>query len=203
MKHLMQALLAAALIAGVPAIAQRMRLKFGSIPSPTLYSFPPDSISAKWAVWRRIRTAIFSSTRGPAIPRSRSAPRVPSPMAARGCSSSIRNGKFVREIGKDSYGFMFAAQVRIDPSDNIWVVDQMTNMVIKFDPQGRLAYAARAKSRESLTFRRVRRRETAQDSRPTCSTVRPTSPGTRPGTYSSPTAWAMRASPSSIKTANS
>jgi DNA-binding beta-propeller fold protein YncE len=49
------------------------------------------------------------------------------------------NGKFVREIGKNSYGFMFAAQVRIDPNDNIWVVDQMTNMVIKFDPQGRLA----------------------------------------------------------------
>jgi DNA-binding beta-propeller fold protein YncE len=50
-----------------------------------------------------------------------------------------RNGKFVREIGKDSYGFMFAAQVRVDPSDNIWVVDQMTNMVMKFDPQGRVA----------------------------------------------------------------
>src|SRR5690349_20672729 len=50
-----------------------------------------------------------------------------------------RNGKFVREIGKNSYGFMFAAQVRIDPNDNIWVVDQMTNMVMKFDPQGRLA----------------------------------------------------------------
>src|SRR5437763_6501159 len=50
-----------------------------------------------------------------------------------------RSGKFVREIGKDSYGFMFAAQVRVDPNDNIWVVDQMTNMVIKFDPQGRLA----------------------------------------------------------------
>src|SRR6202795_3673289 len=42
-----------------------------------------------------------------------------------------RTGKFVREIGKDSYAFMFAQQVRIDPSDNIWVVDQMTNMVIE------------------------------------------------------------------------
>jgi DNA-binding beta-propeller fold protein YncE len=48
-----------------------------------------------------------------------------------------RTGKFMREIGKDSYGFMFANQVRIDPNDNIWVVDQMTNMVMKFDPQGR------------------------------------------------------------------
>jgi DNA-binding beta-propeller fold protein YncE len=29
--------------------------------------------------------------------------------------------------------------VRIDPQDNIWVVDQMTNSVIKFDPDGRVA----------------------------------------------------------------
>jgi DNA-binding beta-propeller fold protein YncE len=34
---------------------------------------------------------------------------------------------------------MFAAQVRVDPNDNLWVVDQMTNMVMKFDPQGRVA----------------------------------------------------------------
>lgn len=49
-----------------------------------------------------------------------------------------RAGKYVREIGKDSYGFMYASQVRVDPADNIWVVDQMTNMVMKFDPQGRV-----------------------------------------------------------------
>jgi DNA-binding beta-propeller fold protein YncE len=49
-----------------------------------------------------------------------------------------RNGKFVREIGKDSYGFLYAAQVRVDPADNLWVVDQMSNMVMKFDPQGRI-----------------------------------------------------------------
>jgi DNA-binding beta-propeller fold protein YncE len=49
-----------------------------------------------------------------------------------------RNGKFTREVGKDIYGFMFAEQVRIDPQDNIWVVDQMTNMVMKFDPEGRV-----------------------------------------------------------------
>src|SRR6202166_4915719 len=47
-------------------------------------------------------------------------------------------GKFVREIGKDSYAFMFAQQVRIDPQDNIWIVDQMTNTVLKFDPEGRV-----------------------------------------------------------------
>ena len=49
-----------------------------------------------------------------------------------------RSGKFVREIGKDTYGFMVAEKVRVDPSDNIWVVDEMTNMVMRFDPQGRV-----------------------------------------------------------------
>ncbi len=48
-----------------------------------------------------------------------------------------RNGRFVREVGKDVYGFVFANQVRVDPQDNVWVVDQATNMVMKFDPQGR------------------------------------------------------------------
>jgi len=49
-----------------------------------------------------------------------------------------RNGKFMREIGQGLYGFVFAQQVRIDPRDNIWVVDQATNEVIKFDPDGRV-----------------------------------------------------------------
>jgi len=49
-----------------------------------------------------------------------------------------RTGKFVREIGQNSYGFMFAQQVRIDPQDNIWIVDQMTNYVMKLDSTGRV-----------------------------------------------------------------
>src|SRR5206468_10471729 len=49
-----------------------------------------------------------------------------------------RTGKFVREIGQASYGFLFAQQVRADSQDNIWIVDQMSNMVIKFDPKGQV-----------------------------------------------------------------
>src|SRR5262249_55259615 len=48
-----------------------------------------------------------------------------------------KTGKFVREIGVGMYGFNFAQQVRIDPQDNIWVVDQGSSNVIKFDPEGR------------------------------------------------------------------
>jgi DNA-binding beta-propeller fold protein YncE len=62
-----------------------------------------------------------------------------------------RAGKFVREIGQGSYGFMYAEQVRVDPQDNIWVVDQMTNYVIKFDPEGRVAMLLGRKS-EAVTI---------------------------------------------------
>ncbi len=50
-----------------------------------------------------------------------------------------RGGKFVREIGQGVYGFLFAQAVKVDPQDNIWVVDRGSNMVIKFNPEGRVA----------------------------------------------------------------
>jgi sugar lactone lactonase YvrE len=49
-----------------------------------------------------------------------------------------QTGKFVRELGEGNYGFEFAHSVRVDPEDNIWVVDEGTNMVIKFNPAGRI-----------------------------------------------------------------
>lgn len=48
-------------------------------------------------------------------------------------------GKYLREIGEGLYGFAFAHAVRVDPQDNIWVVDEGSNMVIKFTPEGRVA----------------------------------------------------------------
>ncbi len=48
------------------------------------------------------------------------------------------NGNYVREIGQGVYGFLFAHVVRIDPQDNIWVVDEGANMIIKFNPEGRI-----------------------------------------------------------------
>ena len=47
-------------------------------------------------------------------------------------------GNFVREIGEGLYGFVFAHAVRVDPQDNIWAVDEGSNMVIKFNPEGRV-----------------------------------------------------------------
>jgi DNA-binding beta-propeller fold protein YncE len=47
-------------------------------------------------------------------------------------------GKFVGELGQDVYGFNTAFGLKVDAEDNIWVVDQSANQVIKFDPQGRI-----------------------------------------------------------------
>ena len=49
-----------------------------------------------------------------------------------------RTGKLVREIGQGAYGLLQAQQVRVDPQDNVWIVDQMSTQVIKFDPNGRV-----------------------------------------------------------------
>jgi sugar lactone lactonase YvrE len=50
-----------------------------------------------------------------------------------------RDGKFVREIGKNLYAWSFAHTVRVDAEDNIWVTDKGSDMVIKFNPAGRVA----------------------------------------------------------------
>jgi len=49
-----------------------------------------------------------------------------------------QNGNYVREIGQGLYGFEFAHAVRVDRDDNIWAVDEGSNMVIKFNPEGRV-----------------------------------------------------------------
>jgi DNA-binding beta-propeller fold protein YncE len=134
----MQALLVAALIAGIPVYAQKdaPEIKFDSVPNAL--QLPAGMYLGEVAgVATNSRGDIFVYTRTghPTVSIGSSRP------FAHGGSRLFEfdpAGKYIREIGKDSYGFMFAAQVRIDPADNIWVVDQMTEMVMKFSPQGKL-----------------------------------------------------------------
>ena len=49
-----------------------------------------------------------------------------------------QNGNFLKEIGKGYYGFEFAHSVRVDAQDNIWTVDEGTNVVTKFSPEGKV-----------------------------------------------------------------
>ena len=49
------------------------------------------------------------------------------------------DGKFLREIGHNLYAWSFAHSVKVDKDDNIWVADKGSDMVIKFNPEGRVA----------------------------------------------------------------
>ena len=63
-----------------------------------------------------------------------------------------QTGKFVREIGVGVYGLNYAQAVHVDPQDNIWVVDQGSSNVIKFDPEGRIQLVLSRKP-EALSVR--------------------------------------------------
>jgi DNA-binding beta-propeller fold protein YncE len=48
------------------------------------------------------------------------------------------DGAFIKEIGKDLYGFAFAHTVRVDKDGNLWATDEGTNMIMKFNPAGKV-----------------------------------------------------------------
>jgi DNA-binding beta-propeller fold protein YncE len=127
----------AALLAGVPAAAQFAvpEIRFDSA-EPLKF---PDNIhlgeAAGVATNSKGDVFVYSRTGHPTVSLGTARP------FAHGGSRLFqfdRTGRFVREIGQGSYGFLFAQQVRVDPQDNLWVVDQMSSMVIKFDPNGQV-----------------------------------------------------------------
>src|SRR6202166_2393843 len=139
MKYFLPLLLTAAALGAVPAAAQTPvpEIAFESAPNPLAL---PDDIylgeTAGVATNSKGDIFVFTRTGHPTVSLGTSR------AFAHGGSRLFefdRTGKFVREIGQNSYGFMYAQQVRIDPQDNILVVDQMSNYVIKFDPEGHVA----------------------------------------------------------------
>jgi hypothetical protein len=48
------------------------------------------------------------------------------------------NGKYVKEIGKGLYAWAYAHAVRVDKNDNLWAIDKGSDMVVRFNQQGRV-----------------------------------------------------------------
>ena len=63
-----------------------------------------------------------------------------------------QTGQFVKEIGQGVYAVNFAQQVRIDPQDNVWIVDAGSNQIVKFDAEGRFQMVLGRKP-ENITLR--------------------------------------------------
>jgi NHL repeat len=120
------------LLIGPPAFAQQAvpEIAFDSVPNPL--RLPPNmyfgevsgvSLNSKGHVFVLSR----GNTTGPAFGA-----------AAAQLLEFDAKGQFVREIGKNLYGWSFSHTVKVDASDNIWVTDKGSDMVIKFDPEGRV-----------------------------------------------------------------
>ena len=50
-----------------------------------------------------------------------------------------QNLKFVKEWGPNNYAAAFAHTVRVDKDQNVWMVDEGSNMVVKYNPDGSVA----------------------------------------------------------------
>jgi DNA-binding beta-propeller fold protein YncE len=47
-----------------------------------------------------------------------------------------QNLNFVKQWGQDNYAASFAHTVRVDKYDNVWMTDEGSNMIVKFNPTG-------------------------------------------------------------------
>src|SRR6266849_2525764 len=137
MKRFLLALLAATCLGALPASAQTApEIAFDAAANPL--SLPDDiylgevggvATNSKGDIFVYTRTGHPTVTIGTARPFAHGGSRL---------FQFDKTGKYVGEIGQGLYGFLVAQQVRVDPQDNIWVVDQMSGMVMKFDPKGQV-----------------------------------------------------------------
>jgi len=116
----------------LPVYAQSPpRIPFQSVPD--FLKLPPDIYFGEVAgVAVNSRGHIFVFSRG----------NTTGPAYGAGAAQLLEfgaDGKFLREIGHNLYAWSFAHAVKIDPYDNIWVADKGSDMVIKFNTDGRVA----------------------------------------------------------------
>jgi NHL repeat-containing protein len=139
MKRTFQVIVAGAAVAlgGAILTAQVSEIAFDS--NPDLLKFPDN-------VYMGEAAGVATNSRGDIYLYTRTG----NPTISIGTSRAVahggsrlfqfdRSGKFIREIGQGAYGLLMAQQVRVDPKDNVWIVDQMSTQVIKFDPNGRVS----------------------------------------------------------------
>jgi DNA-binding beta-propeller fold protein YncE len=111
--------------------AHSQQIEYTSVPA--FLHLPPDIYFGEVAgVALNSRGHIFVASRGNTTGPAYAA-------AATQLLEFDHDGKFIREIGHNLYAWSYAHSVKVDPQDNIWVADKGSDMVIKFDPEGRVA----------------------------------------------------------------
>ena len=115
-----------------PVMAQQSapEIPFESIPDPL--RLPPDLYFGEV-------TGVAVNSKGHVFVLSRGNTTGPAYAAAAAQLLEFGpDGNFIREIGKNLYAWAFGHAVRVDNDDNIWAVDKGSDMVIRFNPEGRV-----------------------------------------------------------------
>jgi DNA-binding beta-propeller fold protein YncE len=120
-----------ALFVAIPALAQQPPdIRYAA--DPNFLKLPPDThLGEAVGVAVNSKGHIFVFSRGNSTGPAYGA-------SAAQLLQFLPDGRFVREIGHNLYAWSFAHSVRIDKDDNIWVADKGSDMVIKFNPEGRV-----------------------------------------------------------------
>ena len=127
-----RALIALMLLAAPPALAQQNvpSIAFDSVPNPV--KLPHNMYFGEVSgVALNSKGHIFVLSRG-----NTSGPAYAA--AATQLLEFDAKGNFIGEMGKNLYAWSFGHAVKVDPQDNVWVTDKGSDMVIKFDPEGRV-----------------------------------------------------------------
>ncbi len=120
-----------ALFVAIPALAQQPP-EIRYVADPNFFKLPPDThLGEAVGVAVNSKGHIFVFSRGNSTGPAYGA-------SAAQILQFLPDGRFVREIGHNLYAWSFAHSVRVDKDDNIWVADKGSDMVIKFNPEGRV-----------------------------------------------------------------
>jgi DNA-binding beta-propeller fold protein YncE len=121
------------LLFNLPVLAQQASvpaIEYSSVPN--FLKLPPDRYLGEMAgVAVNSKGHVFALSRG----------NTTGPAYGAAASQLLEfgpDGKFIREIGHNLYAWSFGHAVKVDAEDNIWVADKGSDMVIKFDPEGRV-----------------------------------------------------------------
>src|SRR5205823_1869126 len=121
-----------ALLFVTTAFAQQQtpEIRFQSVPD--FLKLPPDLyLGEATGVADNSRGQVFVFSRGSTTGRAYGA-------ASAQLLEFAPDGKFIREMGHHLYAWSFAHTVKVDKDDNVWVTDKGSDMVIKFNPEGRV-----------------------------------------------------------------
>src|ERR1700720_4052088 len=129
MKRILTCAFGLALLAGAPAFAQK-KATVENVPEMP-FTAVPNFLKLPTGEYFGESVAVATNSKGHIFVYHRS--------ANTRLFEFDENGNFLKEIGKGYYGFEFAHSGRVDPQDNIWTVDEGTNVVTKFSPDGKVA----------------------------------------------------------------